>query len=67
MKGTIFAMAVAGLVFVATSASSQAAPIAPLGTAVTATDNGNVTQVRWWRRHRHCWRGRYGRLHCRWW
>src|ERR1041385_3533953 len=20
----------------------------------------------WYRHHRHCWRGRYGRLHCRW-
>jgi len=21
---------------------------------------------RWYRHHRHCWRGYYGRVHCRW-
>lgn len=65
MTRTIFAMAVAGLVFAAVTGSSQAAPVAPLPSGVTATD-GTVTQVRWWHRgwHRHCWRGRYGRLHC---
>jgi hypothetical protein len=21
---------------------------------------------RWYRHHRHCWRGRYGHVHCRW-
>jgi Spy/CpxP family protein refolding chaperone len=21
----------------------------------------------WYRHHRHCWRGRWGHVHCRWW
>jgi hypothetical protein len=55
---------------VAVSGASRAAPIAPLSSAVTA-DQGNVTPVywyhhRWYRHHRHCWRGYYGRVHCRW-
>jgi hypothetical protein len=57
-------MAVAGLVFAAVSGTSQAAPIAPLSSGVTATtDTGNVTQVRYWGRHR-CWIGRWGHRHC---
>src|SRR5580692_9007659 len=59
---TVFAMAVAALVFAAVSGTSQAAPIAPLQGA-TSADNGTVTQVRWYG-HRHCWRGPYGHLHC---
>lgn len=64
MIRTVFAMAVAGLVFAAVSGTSQAAPIAPL-TGVTSIDSGSVTHV-YWRRGwgRHCWRGRWGRLHC---
>jgi hypothetical protein len=61
MTKTIFAMAVAGLIFVAVSGTSQAAPIAPLA-GVTSNDASHVTQVRWWH-HRHCWRGRWG-WHC---
>jgi hypothetical protein len=64
MLRTVFAMAVAALVFAAVSGTSQAAPIAPLSSGVSSTDTGNLTQVRWWR-HRHCWVGRYGRVHCR--
>jgi hypothetical protein len=66
MTRTIFAMAVAGLMFAAVTGTSQAAPIAPLPAGVSTTDHGTVTQVRWgWHRwHRHCWRGRFGRLHC---
>jgi hypothetical protein len=56
-------MAVAGLVFAAVTGTSQAAPMAPLPAGVTTTEHGTVTQVRWWG-HRHCWRGRYGHLHC---
>jgi len=63
---TVFAMAVATLVLAAVSGTSQAAPIAPLQGVTSAADNGTVTQVRWWRHHRHCWRGRYGRVRCGW-
>ncbi len=75
MTWTVFAMAVATLLMLAVSGTSQAAPIAPLGGAVSA-DQSNVTPVywyhhhwyhhRWYRHHRHCWRGYYGRVHCRW-
>jgi hypothetical protein len=72
MTRTIFAMAVAGLIFAAVSGTSQAAPMAPLPAGV-ATDHDAVTQVYWhggWRRggwgwHRHCWRGWHGYIHCR--
>jgi hypothetical protein len=60
MIRTVFAMAVATLLLAAVSGTSQAAPIAPLS-GVTSPDNGKVTQVYW---RRHCWRGRWGRLHC---
>ncbi len=74
MTRTVFAIAVAGLLTAAVSGMSQAAPIAPLSAAVTA-DQSNVTQVYWYHHrwyghhwyghwHRHCWRGRWGRLHC---
>jgi hypothetical protein len=66
MTRTVFSMAVAALMTLAVSATSQAAPIAPL-TGVTAADQTAATQVRWWHHHRHCWRGRWGRVHCRWW
>lgn len=75
MTRTVFAMAIATLLMLAISGTSQAAPIAPLSSAVSA-DQSNVTPVywyhhrwyhhRWYRHHRHCWRGYYGRLHCRW-
>ncbi len=65
MTRFMFAIAVAGLVFAALPATSQAAPIAPMSSAVTADHSAQITQVRWWRRwHRHCWRGRWGRVHC---
>ena len=67
MTRTVFAMVVAGLLMSAVSGTSQAAPIAPISGAATA-DQSNVTPVYWYhhRYHRHCWRGYYGRLHCRW-
>jgi hypothetical protein len=70
MTRTVFAMAVVTPLMVAVSGASRAAPIAPLSSAVTA-DQGNVTPVywyhhRWYRHHPHCWRGYYGRVHCRW-
>lgn len=72
MTRTVFAVAVAGLLTMAASGPSQAAPIAPLGSMVTA--QSNVTPAYWyghrWHRRgwygRRCWRGRWGRLHCAW-
>ncbi len=62
MLRTMFAMTVAGLLFAAVSGTSQAAPIAPLPSGVTK-DGSGLTQVYYYR-HRHCWVGRYGHLHC---
>lgn len=72
MTRTVFAMAAAALLTLVVSGTSQAAPIAPVGSAVTA--QSDVTPVywyghRWYHRGwygRRCWRGYYGRLHCRW-
>ena len=78
MLRTMFAMTVAGLLFAAVSGTSQAAPIAPLPASVTS-ETGGLTQV-YWRHyghhyghayghrygHRHCWRGRWGHVHCGW-
>jgi hypothetical protein len=67
MTRIVFAVAVAGLLTMAVPGPSQAAPIAPLA-GVTSVDQTSATPVRWWRHHRrHCWRGRWGRVHCRWW
>lgn len=52
MIRTVFAIAVAALVFAAVSGTSQATPIAPL-TGVRAADGGQVTKVYW--HQRHCW------------
>ena len=52
MTRTIFAMAVAGVIFAAVSGTSQAAPIAPLPAGV-ANDSSGITQVYW----RGGWRG----------
>jgi len=75
MTRTVFAMAVAAMLMLVLSGASQAAPIAPLSGAVTA-DQSKVTPVYWYhhrwyhhhryRHHRRCWRGYYGRVHCRW-
>jgi D-alanyl-lipoteichoic acid acyltransferase DltB (MBOAT superfamily) len=55
MIRTVFAMAVAALLFTALSGTSQAAPIAPMS-GITSPDNGQVTKV-YWRRWHHChWR-----------
>jgi hypothetical protein len=64
MLRTAFAMVAATLIFAAVSGTSQAAPIAPLS-GVTTSDSGQLTKV-YWHRHRHCWRGPYGHLHCGW-
>ena len=31
--------------------------------AASPSDSGGLTQVYWYR-HRHCWVGRYGHMHC---
>jgi hypothetical protein len=61
MIRTALAMAFVALLMTAVSGTSQAAPIAPVA-AASAAQSGSVTKV-WWHR-RHCWRGRYGHLHC---
>jgi hypothetical protein len=71
MTRTVFAMAAAAMLMAAVPGTSQAVPIAPPAGIETA-DQGNVTPVYWrhryWHRHhRHCWRGRWGHVHCRWW
>lgn len=60
MLRTVFAVAVAGLIFAAVSGTAQAAPIAPLPPGYTV-DFGILSDVAW----RRCWRDRWGRLHCR--
>ncbi len=53
MRGTAFAVVIAGLALFGISNIAQAAPIAPPA-AAAAADYGNVTQVQWWwRRHHH--------------
>jgi hypothetical protein len=64
MKRYVFAIAVAALTMTAVSGTSQAVPIAPLPSAITAPDSGLVTQARWYG-HWHHWRGP-ARRHC-WW
>jgi hypothetical protein len=62
MLRTVFAMAVAAVLFAAVSGTSQAAPMAPLSAGATSGQN-DLTQVYWhrgwhggWHRHwRHCW------------
>ncbi len=67
MIRTVFAMAVATLVFAAVSGTSQAAPMAPLSTGVSS-GTSDVTPVYYYHRgyyhRRGCWVGRYGHLHC---
>jgi ABC-type glycerol-3-phosphate transport system substrate-binding protein len=70
MIRTVFAMVVATLLMLAVSGASQALPIAPPAGAVSS-DEAAVTPVYWYhhryyRHHRHCWRGRWGHVHCGW-
>ena len=60
MLRTTFAIAIAGFIVMAVSATAQATPIVPLAVGVTA-NLSDVTQVSW----RRCWRDRWGRVHCR--
>ncbi len=70
MTRIVFAMAVAAFLLAVGGGTSQAAPIAPLASVATG-DSTLVTPAYWYRHHyyrhhRHCWRGRYGHVHCRW-
>jgi hypothetical protein len=68
MTRTVFAMAVAAFLLAVGGGTLQAAPIAPL--ASVGTGNSSLVTPVWYYhryyRHRHCWRGRYGHVHCRW-
>jgi hypothetical protein len=71
MIRTAFAVVAATLLMLAVSGTSQAVPIAPPA-GVISSDEATVTPVYWYhhryyRHHRHCWRGRWGHVHCRWW
>lgn len=59
MLRTVLAIAIATLILA--GGAAQAAPILPLP-AAAAADVGNLTTVQW---GRHCWRDRWGRVHCR--
>lgn len=65
MRKTVFALAAATLLSAAFFATAQAAPIAP-PTGANDVAKGQVTQVWYHYHHRHCWRGRWGHLHCGW-
>jgi hypothetical protein len=60
MSRSVFALAVAGLVFALASGTAHATPISPLPEAITA-DFNVLTDVQW----RRCWRDRWGHRHCR--
>jgi hypothetical protein len=57
---TLFAVAIAGLVFAAVSGTAHATPIAPLPQGHTV-ELGILSDVSW----RRCWRDRWGQMHCR--
>jgi hypothetical protein len=64
----VAALAAAGLALASTS-GAFAAPIAPIGKAVTAVDArapAHYYYYRYHHRHRHCW-WRHGHRVCRWW
>jgi hypothetical protein len=70
MKQTVFAVAVAAFALVGAAGVAQAAPVAPMPSAVAA-DHGNVTTVQYWWHHRH-WHHRncrpwHGHMRCRYW
>jgi hypothetical protein len=64
----VVALMALGLAFTGTSPAS-AAPLNGSAIGHAAGRNQVVDQVHWRRHHhhRHCWVGRYGRLHCSWW
>jgi len=64
MRSIALAISAAALTVMTAIGMAQAAPIAPLPGAVQA-ETGKVTPVYYYRYHRHCWRGRYGYVHCR--
>ena len=60
MLRTVFAIAVAGLIFTAVSGTAQAAQLRRCP-RVTRSTFEILSDVQW----RRCWRDRWGRLHCR--
>jgi len=65
---SIAALTALGLAFAASS-PTVAAPAHGIAIHHAAHATKVVHHVRWWHRHhhhRHCWVGRFGRLHC-WW
>jgi hypothetical protein len=61
MLRTLVAIGIVGLIFAGSAGPAQAAPILPLPAAATGVLD-NLTDVQW---RRHCWRDRWGSLHCR--
>jgi hypothetical protein len=60
------AAALAGAAMLAISATSASAFTLQSPSLQAPVASANIDQVHWWR-HRHCWRGRWGHLHCRYW
>jgi hypothetical protein len=57
----VFAIAVAGLAYLAIPGATHAAPIAPPPAGFTSQFN-DLTEAGW----RRCWRDRWGRTRCTW-
>lgn len=65
------AAALAGAAMLAISATSASAFTLTSPSLEAPVASSNIEHV-WWHHHhhhhhRHCWRGRWGHLHCRWW
>lgn len=60
MRKIVIGFGLAGLLLVAANTGAQALPVAPLSQATIAAMSG-VSPASW----RHCWRDRWGRVHCR--
>jgi hypothetical protein len=54
------------LIGVGTTAPAQARMADPALSQSSPSALTTVQYRRWHRRHRHCWRGRYGRMRCGW-
>jgi hypothetical protein len=57
--------ALAGVAMLAISASSASAFTLSWPSLEQPMASSHIDHV-WWH-HRHCWRGRWGHLHCNWW
>jgi len=60
-----FAAALAGAAMLAISSAPASAFTLTSPSLEAPVAGANIDKV-WWR-HRHCWRGRWGHLHCRYW